>query len=286
MPRTWRERILRSDPQQDFGPCCVQRCGVQPGRHPAGHRPADGSAAGVGRGHRREQLPDWNTTRGSARWRSARTAPGWPPAAGRSARVWDAATGQELLGSGPRRRGDARWRSARTAPGWPPAAGWQRPGVGTRPRAGNCPSCDHDGEGLSGGVQPGRHPAGHRAATDGRAGVGRGHRAETGPAATTTARVRAVAFSPDGTRLATGSDDEGPGCGTRPPGSGTGPDATTTTRSRRWRSARTAPGWPSAGLAEASGSGAARRGEMYLSGLAEGEVTGDAAEAAGRHHAL
>ena len=106
------------------------------------------------------------------RWRSARTAPGWPPAAATSARVFDAATGAEIsrldherqvravafspdgtrvaTGSddGSARVFDAatgaeisrldhdgaceRWRSARTAPGWPPAATTAARGCSTR----------------------------------------------------------------------------------------------------------------------------------------------------------
>ena len=99
------------------------------------------------------------------RWRSARTAPGSPPAAStarrgcstpRPAPSWPASTTTTRC---------TRWRSARTAPGWPPAASTARRGC-SMPRRG--PSW---------------------------------------PASTTTVTVNTVAFSPDGTRVATGSDD-------------------------------------------------------------------------------
>ena len=52
--------------------------------------------AGVRRGDRRRDLPPGPRRRVS-RWRSARTAPGWPPAATIAvARVFDAATGAEM----------------------------------------------------------------------------------------------------------------------------------------------------------------------------------------------
>ena len=71
--------------------------------------------------------------------------------------------------------------------------------------------------GAGGGVQPGRDPAGHRQ-RDGWPGSGTRPAARADPAATTASRVWAVAFSPDGTRLATGSGDGRPGSGTRTSG--------------------------------------------------------------------
>ena len=186
----------------------VSRGGVQPGWRPGGHRQRRWrQRAGVRRGDRRRAVPPGPRRRRCPRWRSARMAPGWPPAAADgSARVFDAATGAEMsrldhdgpvsrggvqpgrrpgghrqrrwqragVRRGDRRRDDAawttaarcpRWRSARMAPGWPPAAAMAARGCSTRRPA---PSC---------------------------------------AAWTTTARCRAVAFSPDGTRVATGSGD-------------------------------------------------------------------------------
>ena len=72
----------------------------------------------------------------------------------------------ELTRAAPRRRRwRVRWRSARTGPGWPPPAATARPGSGTWPAASSWPELRHGGW---------------------------------------MAGVFAVAFSPDGTRLATG----------------------------------------------------------------------------------
>ena len=66
----------------------------------------------------------------------------------------------------------------------------------------------HGSRGLGGGVQPGRAAAGHRQRRQGRRGCGTRPPASTcAPSPATTATVYAVAFSPDGRLLATGSDD-------------------------------------------------------------------------------
>ena len=55
--------------------------GVQPGRSRAGHRLQRRDRPAVGRGHRRSPraTPDRSHRRRCGGWRSARTAPGWPP---------------------------------------------------------------------------------------------------------------------------------------------------------------------------------------------------------------
>ena len=86
----------------------------------------------------------------------------------RTARVWDAATGQPL--------------------GAP---------------------LDASGRGVERRVQPRRHARGHRERRQDRAGVGRGDRqAARAPRSRIRARVRSAAFSPDGTRMVTASEDQ------------------------------------------------------------------------------
>ena len=125
--RGQRAGVRRGDRRRDLPPGPRRagvRGGVQPGRHPGGHRQQrDGSA-----------------------------------------RVFDAATGAEISRLDHDGAAWTRWRSARTAPGWPPAAAMAARGCSTRRPARRSSRLDHGG-------------------------------------------VHAVAFSPDGTRVATGSDD-------------------------------------------------------------------------------
>ena len=101
-------------------------------------------------------------------WRSAPTGTGWPPAAATSTvRLWDADTGQPIARYRPHRRGDQCGVQPRRAPDRLPAAGTTRCGCGT-PTPAN-PSVP-------------RSPA-------------------------TPTRCASVAFSPDGHRIASGSDD-------------------------------------------------------------------------------
>ena len=142
-----------------------ERGGVQPGRHPGGHRQRDGGRRGCSTPRPGPSWPAWTTTARCTRWRSARTAPGWPPAAaiGR-ARVFDAATGAELA------------------------------------------RLDHDGPVYAVAFSP----DGTRVATGSGDGRARVFDAATGAELARLDHdgpVNAVAFSPDGTRVATGSAD-------------------------------------------------------------------------------
>ena len=127
-------------------------------------------------------------------WRSAPTAPASPPAADDTIRLWDAATGQPI---GP-------------------------------------PITAHTGSVNSRGVQPRRHP--HRLRRWRRHACGSGTRPPANPSATLTGHtgpVIAVAFSPDGTRIATGGADGPCGSGTPPPANPRPPSPGTPARCSR-----------------------------------------------------
>ena len=129
--------------------------------------------AAVGRGHPpADRQPLTGHTARSTRWRSARTAGPWPPAA---------ATARRGCGT------------------WPPAG---RSAAPDRPPAST-------GLVSFGGVQPGRQDPGHRRRRRHGAAVERGHpAADRQPSSPATPRhSRSVAFSPDGKTLATGDID-------------------------------------------------------------------------------
>ena len=124
-----------------------------------------------------------------------------------TARVFDPATGRELARMALDDGGDVVNAVAFSPDGTRLATGSERrvgAGVGPGHRPGAGPLLDHGGRGR-GGVQPGRHPGGHRQRDD----TARVLDPATGRAGPPDhdETVNAVAFSPDGTRVATGSGD-------------------------------------------------------------------------------
>ena len=151
----------------------VWQRGVQPRRHADRLRQRRQDGAGVGRGHRPT--------------RSASRSPATPSRC-------------------------PVWRSAPTARASPPAATTGRCGCGTRPPANPSaqPLTGHTGRGDQRGVQPRRHADRLRQLTTGRCGCGT---PTTGqpvgqPLTGHTGAWCSVAFSPDGTRIASGSTDK------------------------------------------------------------------------------
>ena len=198
----------------------VHAVAFSPARQDPGQRKLRRHGAAVGRGHppADRQAADGPRTARSTRWRSARTARPWPPAATMArcgCGMWPPTARSRSPLTGHARRRSIRWRSARTARPWPPAASdgtvrlWD---VATH-QPDRQPSDRPRRYGLLGGVQPGRQDPGQRRRRWHRAAVERGHRT-----------------ADRGSRL------------------------TTEAGSGRWRSARTARPWPPAA---ADGSGAA-----------------------------
>ena len=185
-------------------------------------------------------------------WRSAPTASLVTGSGDKTARLWDAATGQPLGPplQGHTRRCVERRRSAPTARPSSPGATTGRRGCGTPPPASPRPApAGHTGRVDERGVQPRRQDRRHRQRRTRRRGCG------TPPPASRSAapaghkdRVGGVAFSPDGKTLVTGARTRRRGCGTPPPASPSArPCKGTRARCRAWRSAPTArPSSPAA----------------------------------------
>ena len=228
--------------------------GGRPGRHLAGHRQRRRDGADLGPGHRpAAPHPHRPHQRGARRWRSPRTAPGWPPpATTRTVRIWDPATGsrrhtltghtggvrrgggrpgRHLAGHRRRRRDGAdlgpghrhrhatpspatparcrRWRSPRTAPGSPPPATTGRCGSGTRPPASTATPSPATPAGCTRWRSPRTAPGSPPPATTGRCGSGTRPPAQHRHTLTGhTDWVAAVAVAPDGTWLASASNDQ------------------------------------------------------------------------------
>ena len=172
----------------------------------------------------RQRASRWRPSRAhglrSRRRRSARTARAWsPPSEDKTARVWDAATGQAARHPrGPRRTrsGSAAFSpdgtrvvtasEDSTARVWDAATG-QAAGDPRGPRRLRSDRAAFSPDGSA---------RGHRVRGQHGAGVGRGDRASRSSRSQgTRAGCRSAAFSPDGTRVVTASDDARRGCGTR-----------------------------------------------------------------------
>ncbi len=127
-----------------------------------------------------------------------------------TARVWDAATGKPLApaarasGSGVERRVQPRRHPRRHRERRP-----DRAGLGRRHRQAARPRAPASGNGGERRVQPRRHPRRHRERRQDRAGLGRRDR-QAARACRSCIRdaVWSAAFSPDGTRVVTASDDQ------------------------------------------------------------------------------
>ena len=148
----------------------VSERGLQPRRHSASPSASDDKTVKVWDAATGQAAasPSRGTRTGSGAWPSAPTARAWPSAsADKTVKVWDAATGQEA-GS---------------------------PSRGTRTLC------------TERGLQPRRHAPGHRPARTRRCGCGtrRPARSSAHPQGAHADGVTSVAFSPDGTRLASAS---------------------------------------------------------------------------------
>ena len=223
--------------------------GGGPGRLLAGLRRRRRRRCGSGtRTPGRPATPSPATPAGWRRWRSPRTAPGWPPPAARRRRCGSGTRtpGRPATPSPATPAGWRRWRWPRTAPGWPPPAttttvriwdphtgqtrhtltghtGWVA-ALAVAPDGSWLASAGYDGDGADlGPAHRADPPHPHRPHRRG-GGVGGG----PGRHLAGLRRLR---------RRRCGS-------GTRTPGRPATPSPATPARCRRWRSPRTAPGWP------------------------------------------
>ena len=201
---------------------------------------------------------------GSTRWRSARTTPGWPPAATTS---WP---GSSTRPPGRKLPGwftlawCTRWRSARMAPGWSPAADATIARSSMRPLGRSWPGWSlatpparvfdvlpgEDGPAVHAARSPrwrlARVPRGHRQRLRPRPGSSTWRPGGRRPAWSTAAQMHAVAFSLDGAWVVTGSEDPRPGSSTSFHREEQAPLEPRRPGTRGGIRARTAPGWPPA----------------------------------------
>ena len=187
--------------------------GVQPRRQDRPDRERRRHGAALGRRHRpAHRATAAASRRGPVPWRSAPTArPSSPGAIDGTARLWDAATGKpHRLAPAASRPRSVPWRSAPTArPSSPGATDgtarlWD---AATGQPLG--PPLQHQGGGLARrGVQPRRQDRPDRERGQHGAALGRRHRhSPSARHCSIKRRSRAVAFSPDGKTVLTGSDD-------------------------------------------------------------------------------
>ena len=218
-------------------PATTGRCGSgtrTPGR-PATPSPATPARCGVGGGPRRHLAG--LRQRATTRCGSGTRTPAGPPHPHRPHRPGGGAGGR------PGRH-----------PGWPPPATTARCGSGTRTPGRPATPSPATPAGCGRWRWPRTAPGWPPPATTGRCGSGTRTPAQARHTLTGhTDPVRALAVAPDGTWLASASDDGRCGSGTRTPGRPATPSPATPTRCGRWRSPRTAR-W----LASASDDGTVR----------------------------
>ena len=211
---------MRHHPQAQRGVISVaadgHERGVQPRRHDRRHR-----RAGTGRrrsGTRRPARQLGSASGASSRGQGVAFSPDGKAVVDRQprtrrSRLWDAATGPSPRPThAASRRGHQPWRSAPTAS----AVADRQPGpdgrgCGTPPRASaSANPCEHQGARQGGGVQPRRQDRPDRQL--GRDGAGSGTpppgKPIGQPHAASQAGSTAVAFSPDGKAVLTGSEDK------------------------------------------------------------------------------
>ena len=136
----------------------------------------------------------------------------------KTARLWDAATGQEIAVLRGHEVQCTPPPSAPTARASSRVRGQDRAGVGRRDRQGDRGAARARGQSGVRRLQPRRRPHRHGVRGQDRAALGRGHGPESRCCAGTRTVCSTAAFSPDGARIVTASGTRPPGCGTRPAG--------------------------------------------------------------------
>ena len=251
--RTWdADRHPPRHPHRPYRPGAGG--GDLPRRQPARHRRRRRDRADLGRGTAPSASPSPATPGGCTRWRSPRTAAGWPPPARRDRADLGRRTAAPASPSPATPGGCTRWRSPRTAAGWPPPARTGPRGPGTPIGTLRVTLTGHTGPVYAVAISP----DGSWLATASSDGTARTWDADGTPRVTLTGHtgpVYAVAISPDGSWLATASSDGTArtwDAASAPPAS---PSPATPARCTRWRSPPTAAGSPPPASTGLPGSG-------------------------------